>query len=422
MIARFSPVSLFIGLRYLKAKRRNQFISFISTFSLIGMAFGVFALIVVLSVMNGFDREIKERILSVVPHGFVRSEQGIDDWSSLRDEVFRDPDVTGAAPYIEGYGLLNYGYGIQGVNIQGIDPSIEPSVSSVAEKMVVGELDNLQPGEFGIVIGRLLARYLGVTTGDKITLVLPQVSITPAGVFPRQKRVIVVGVFEIGAQQDQTLALINIHDAQKLFRFDAEAEGLRIATSDLYSAQAVLSRLQSTVSQETTSSHKLEFLDWSQTQGGLFQAVKMEKIVVGSLLMIIIAVAAFNIITSLILMVSDKRSDIAVLRTMGLSAAEVMAIFIVQGTAVGVIGILMGGVLGSLCAVYVGDIVQFFESVVGTPVFDPNVYFVSKLPSLVMINDVFTVAGVGFVLATLATLYPARQAAKIQPADALRYE
>ncbi len=414
------PVSSFIGLRYLRAKRRNQFISFISSFSLLGMAFGVFALIVVLSVMNGFDREIKQRILSVVPHGFVRSDQGISNWQDVQAVVNEHPSVVGSAPYIQGYGLLNRSFGIQGVEVQGVLPEQERVVSSVADKMLVGQLDNLTPGDYGIVVGRLLARYLGVSTGDKVTLVLPQVNVTPAGIFPRQKRMTVVGVFEIGAQQDQSLALVHIDDAKKLFRFSAAAEGLRIATTDLYAANRTLQDVQSSL---TDVQHgDLEVLDWSKTQGGLFQAVKMEKIVVGSLLMIIVAVAAFNIITSLVLMVSDKRSDIAVLRTLGLSSKEVMAIFVTQGTAVGIIGITLGAVLGSLCAYFIGDIVQFVEGVTHSQVFDPNVYFVSKLPSVLMWDDVVIVSVSGLLMSIVATLYPAYQASKIQPAEALRYE
>ena len=415
------PLSLFIGLRYLRAKRRNQFISFVSIFSLVGMAFGCFALIVVLSVMNGFDDQIKRRILSVVPHGFVSSEGGVDRWQELSDDIAKVPGVVASAPYIEGVGLISYGYGIQGVEVQGIDPIAEQQVSQVSDKMLVGALEALAPGEFGIVIGRILARYLGVTTGDKLLLVLPQFSITPAGVYPRQKRVTVVGVFEVGAQQDHTLVLMNLKDTQKLYRRDKLADGVRVRTEDLYRAAGVLAEVKADLDRDGKFA-EINVADWSQTQGGLFRAVKMEKIVVGCLLMIIVAVAAFNIITSLVLMVSDKRANIAVLRTMGMTAKEIMIIFIVQGLAVGTIGIVVGSVLGSLTGIYIGEIVTWFEQLLGAQVFDPSIYFVSKLPSVWQLSDVLLVIVVGLLLSLTATLYPAYQAAKIQPAEALRYD
>jgi len=419
MTATHLPLPIFIGLRYLRAKRRNQFISFVSVFSLVGMAFGSFSLVVVLSVMNGFDDQIKRRILSVVPHGFVRAEQGVADWHELQTHVDAVPGVVASAPFIDGFGLLTQGYGIQGVEIQGIDPSSEIHVSQVGEKMLVGSLDALQPKTYGIVIGRLLARYLGVTTGDKIVMVLPQVSITPAGAFPRQKRVTVVGVFEVGAKQDQSLAMMNIADAKVLFRRPSAADGLRVRTNDLYTANTTMNAV---AHQLADFNGPLSVQDWSQTQGALFRAVKMEKVVVGCLLMIIVAVAAFNIITSLVLMVSDKRSNIAVLRTMGMRPGQVMAAFVVQGSAVGCIGILTGCLLGSVVAIYVGEIVSWFESILGAQLFDPNIYFVSKLPSVWLWGDTFMVAMAGLLMSLLATLYPAYQASKIHPAEALRYD
>ncbi|WP_317929195.1 lipoprotein-releasing ABC transporter permease subunit [Halioxenophilus sp. WMMB6] len=420
MLSERLPLPLFIGLRYLKAKRRNQFISFVSIFSLVGMAFGCFALVVVLSVMNGFDDQIKRRILSVVPHGFIQSADGVADWQALQNEVGQVPGVVASAPFIQGYGMLSYGYGIQGVEVQGVDPEAEQQVSEVTEHMLVGSLEALQPGEFGIVIGRLLARYLGVTTGDKILLVLPQFSVTPAGVFPRQKRVTVVGVFEVGAKQDQSLALVNLEDAQKLYRTLQPADGLRVRTENLYTAGATMQL----VSEKLAASYSpsITAVDWSHTQGGLFRAVKMEKIVVGCLLMIIVAVAAFNIVTSLVLMVSDKRANIAVLRTMGMSPLQVMAAFVVQGSAVGVLGIIVGSLLGSVVAIYIGDLVTLAERLFGTQLFDPNVYFVSKLPSVWQLSDTLFIAVMGLFMSLLATLYPAYQASRVQPAEALRYD
>ncbi|GLS26740.1 lipoprotein-releasing ABC transporter permease subunit [Marinibactrum halimedae] len=423
----FSSVPAFIGLRYTRAKRRNQFISFVSLFSFLGMGLGVFALIVVLSVMNGFDREIKERVLSVVPHGFITYPEGVKDWQSLQVQALTVPGIEGASPYIQGYGLLSYGYGIQGVEVQGVDPDFEAQTSRVSDSMLVGKLEHLAPGEYGVVIGRLLARYLGVNIGDSLTLTLPQVSITPAGVFPRQKRVKLIGVFEVGAQVDQNLALVHVQDAAKLFRKSGKVDGVRVRTDNIYTAGATLEAAKALINPFSPDHTEgtggaLQVKDWSQTQGGLFQAVKMEKVIIGSLLMIIVAVAAFNIITSLVLMVADKRADIAVLRTLGMTPKQIMAIFVVQGTAVGVFGIVCGAVSGSLIAAYLSDLMQWFESVTGVQLFDPTVFFVAHLPSVLQWQDVVVVCTTGIALSLLATLYPAYRAAQIQPAEALRYE
>jgi lipoprotein-releasing system permease protein len=409
-----------IGLRYTRAKRRNQFISFVSGFSLLGMALGVLALILVLSVMNGFDREIKQRLLQVVPHGFLVAKDPVKapllDWSSVAKDVQLHPQVTGAAPYIDGHGLIGYAGSVQGIEIRGVDPISEKSVSAVTEHMIAGDYHQLHPGSYGIVIGRLLARYLGVNVGDYVTLTLPQLTITPAGIFPRTKRFKLVGVFEVGAQVDQRLALIHLTDAQKLYRLNDAVHGIQIRVDNLYQAGSVVNDLVK------PWQDNLRAVDWSQTQGSLFAAVKMEKTVIGVLLFIIVAVAAFNIISSLVLMVADKRTDIAVLRTMGLNRGQVMGIFIVQGAWVGVLGILIGAVIGSLLALVIGDLVVLIERLTGLRIFDPNVYFISHLPSQLQWQDVTIVCGAGVFMSLLSTLYPAYRAAKIEPAEALRYE
>ncbi len=415
-----SLVPLFIGLRYTRSKRRNQFISFVSGFSLFGMAIGVFALIVVLSVMNGFDRELKSRILSVVPHGFIDQTPQLRDWPQLAQRVERHPQVVAAAPYIAGFGLISRGYGVQGVNIQGILPDWEQRVSVIGEHMVLGAIEDLRPRQYGIVIGNLLARYLGVGRGDKIALTLPQITLTPAGAFPRLKRFTVVGVFEVGAQVDQNLVMIHLDDAQKLFRYGDGVQGLHLQVNDIYRAGAVVSELSAQLSADGQPGYLSK--DWSQTQGSLFQAVKMEKTVITVLLLIIVAVAAFNIVTSLVLMVADKRSDIAVLRTLGLSSRQVMAIFVVQGSAVGIIGVAIGAVLGTLAAHFVGDIAAWLEHMLGLSVFDPSVYFISRLPSEWRLEDAVLICACGLVISVLATLYPAFRASRIEPAEALRYE
>jgi lipoprotein-releasing system permease protein len=409
--------SVFIGLRYTRAKRRHQFISFVSIFSLLGMALGTLALILVLSVMNGFDREIKQRILSVVPHGFVDQLPRMPHWQKTASVIQTTPNLVASAPYIGAFVMLGAKSGVHGVELQGILPERESQVSNINRYILPPQqLKSLKAGEFGIVLGRLVARYLNVDIGDKIVMTLPQVSVTPAGLFPRVKRFTVVGLFEVGAQVDQSLALIHLNDAQRLFQYGSAVQGLRLQTDNIYRAASVIQEL----SKELGENYELR--DWSQTQGSLFQAIKMEKRMVTLLLMIIIAVAALNIVTSLVLMVSDKRSDIAVLRTLGMTTKHIMSIFIVQGSVVGVVGIVIGGVVGCLLALNISDLVSWFESVLGLYVFDPNVYFISQIPSELRISDVLLICGVGIVLSVLATLYPAYRATQVEPAEVLRYE
>ena len=416
MPAMISNTPIFVGLRYTRSKRRHQFISFVSGFSLIGMALGTLALIVVLSVMNGFDREIKQRILSVVPHAFVDQEPRMNDWPSLAKRLESFPGVVASAPYIGGFVMLGSSRGVYGVELQGVLPDKEQDVSVISQYMRAGELSDLKEGEFGIILGALVARFLNVSVGDTVMMTLPQVSVTPAGVFPRVKRFKIIGTFEVGAQVDQSLVLIHLADAQRLFRFGNNVQGLRLQTSDIYKTAGLVSAL----SDELGPSYTLK--DWSNTQGSLFQALKLEKRMVTLLLMIIIAVAALNIVTSLVLMVSDKRSDIAVLRTLGMTTRQIMSVFIVQGSVLGVVGIVIGGVLGSLLALNISGLIAWFENVLGIYVFDPNVYFISQIPSEFRGADVLLICGVGIVLSLLATLYPAYRASQVEPAEVLRYE
>jgi lipoprotein-releasing system permease protein len=408
-------VPLFIGLRYTRAKRRNQFISFISAFSLLGMTLGVMALIIVLSVMNGLEREMKNRILSVIPHGFIEQQGGVENWRSLAAEVSQQKDVLGVAPYIQSQVMVSFDGAMDGVELQGILPSEESGVSIIQDRMITGSLDHLQSGEYGIVLGKILASRLMLTTGDKVVLTSSDINITPLGIFTRSRAFTLVGIFEAGAQIDANLALIHIDDAQKFLR-KTRPQGLKIKTEDMFSSAQTLTRIQKHLGGE------YQIKDWSQTQGSLFSAVKMEKIVVTALLMIIVAVAAFNIVSSLVLMVADKRSDIAVLRTLGMSARQVMMIFIVQGTAVGFSGIVLGAGLGSLIAFGLSDIMSFIENMLGWQFFDPDIFYIAQLPSVLLWQDLALVCSVAFVLSFLATLYPAYSAAQIQPAEALRYE
>lgn len=408
-------IPFYIGLRYTRARRRTQFISFISAFSLIGMALGVMALIVVLSVMNGFDREMKQRILSVIPHGFIDQQQGLEDWQTTARLVEQHPRVLATAPYLSRFAMVSYERGVESIQLQGILPEQENRVSILEQHMLVGSSHQLQPGEFGIVMGSLLARTLGLAPGDKVTLTLPDINITMAGAYPRTKRFTLVGVFEVGAQVDQTLAMIHLEDAQRLFRTTAP-QGLHVKVSDIYQAGRVMSELALELGDNFTVK------DWSQTQGSLFQAVRMEKIVIAALLSIIIAVAAFNIVSSLVLMVADKRSDIAVLRTLGLTSRQVMAIFMVQGSTVGFMGTFIGALLGCILALSLNTLMSAIQSLSGARLFDPDVFFISYLPSVLLAKDVIWICGVALLLSVLATLYPAWRAAQIEPAEALRYE
>jgi len=406
----------YIGLRYIRSKRRNGFIGLVSLFALLGMMLGVFSLIVVLSVMNGLDHVLKNRILKVVPHGFVTSVKPLTDWPSLVKRIDATDNLMAAAPFIEGKGLVAFGASVRPLEIQGIDPASEKSVSRISDNMPVGLLEYLLPGEYGIVLGSITARNMGVTSGDKVTVTLPKVSVTPAGVFPRSKRFTVVGVFEAGAQVDQTLALIHMADAQKLFRLPGQVHGLRLRFDDIYTAPRRMQDLLAALGPAFSGK------DWSQTQGNLFSAVKMEKTVVGLMLSVIIAVAAFNIITSLIMMVSEKRGDIAVLRTLGLSKNGVVKIFMVQGTVMGAVGVAVGGVTGIFAAHYLSDVIGFFERLTQSQVFDPNIYFVDYLPSVWKLQDTLWTCGFAVVISFLATIYPSCRAAQIEPAEALRYD
>ena len=406
----------FIGLRYIRSRRKNGFVSFISLLSFVAMALGVTALILVLSVMNGFDYEKRQRILNVVAHAAIFNEDGVRNWQQLGADATLVRGVEAFAPYVEGYGLLSSDAQGQGVLIQGIDPLLEGAVSPISEHMMVGEMALLQPGEYGIVIGNLLARSLGVIRGDYVVLSLPELNVTPAGIFPRYKRFRVFGVFQVGAQVDAGLAFVHYRDAQKLFRTGENVTGVRLRLTNPFAAGDIVSTLNGDMAPGFRAKA------WTEDMGNLFQAIELEKKVVGLLLAAIIAVAAFNIIASLILMVADKRQDIAVLRTLGVEAGTVSRIFMVQGSAVGAFGVLCGVVFGSLLALWIGDIVHWVEYVVGFRVFDPDVYFISQLPSRLLWQDVLVISGLGFGLSLLATLYPSYRAGQILPAEALRYD
>lgn len=411
-----SPLPLWIGLRYLAAKRRNHFISFISASSMIGMTLGVAVLILVLSVMNGFDRELRERILGMVPHGILYERGGIQDWQTLATRAEQLPGVVAAAPLTRLQGMLAQGGRVQGVLVTGIDPEAEQRVSILPDHMIDGSLSALEPGSFGIVLGDLLAKHLNVMVGDKITLMLPEATLSPAGVLPRVKRLTVVGLFSVGAELDSNLAVINLQDAAKLGRVDGEAQALRIRFHNLFDAPQGIWRMVTELEGQFSGS------DWTRSHGNLFQAIRMEKTMIGLLLLIIVAVAAFNIISTLVMAVTDKQADIAILRTMGAKPSTIMGIFMVQGVSIGVVGVLLGTVLGILAALSISDIVAFIERLFGFQILNADVYFISYLPSQLLWQDVVIVVSAALMLSFLATLYPSWRAARVQPAEALRYE
>ncbi|WP_430462397.1 lipoprotein-releasing ABC transporter permease subunit [Thalassolituus sp. LLYu03] len=410
------PLPLWIGLRYLAAKRRNNFISFISASSMIGMTLGVAVLILVLSVMNGFDRELRERILGMVPHGVIYERGGINDWQSLAAEVEQMPGVEATAPLTRLQGMMGYGGRVQGVMVTGIDPEAEQRVSILPQHMKEGDVSALTDGSFGVLLGDLLAQHLGVDVGDKITLMLPEATLSPAGVLPRIKRLTVAGIFSVGAELDANLAVVNLEDARKLGRLDAQAQALRVKFNNLFDAPSGIWRIINQLDGYYSGS------DWTRTHGNLFQAIRMEKTMIGLLLLIIVAVAAFNIISTLVMVVTDKQADIAILRTMGASPGTIMRIFMVQGLAIGLVGVVLGTVLGVIGALTISDLVAWLEHLFGFKILSADVYFISYLPSQLLGEDVALVTTASLVLSFLATLYPSWRASRVQPAEALRYE
>ncbi|MFR0672891.1 lipoprotein-releasing ABC transporter permease subunit [Enterobacterales bacterium AW_CKDN230030176-1A_HGKHYDSX7] len=415
----FRPLFVFIGTRYTRAKRRNHFVSFISLTSMIGLALGVVVMIVVLSVMNGFDHEMRTRVLGMVPHATLETGQAIDDWPALAKQVQQNPQVTAVAPFTQMQGLLTSDGKVQKVLLNGIDPARERQVSIIDQFVRQGSLDQLAPGSWGIMIGDKAAAKLGVGVGDKLTFVAPEVSVTPAGMFPRMKRFTVVGIFHVGAGEiDGYLGLTNLSDLSRLHRWKADqVQGLRLKFDDLFQAPRVAYQIAQQLGEDQYYSR-----DWTRTHGNLYQAIRMEKAMIGLLLLLIVAVAAFNIISTLVMVVNDKKGDIAILRTLGATPAQIMGIFMVQGTIIGVLGTLIGGVLGILAALNVSAAIAGLERLIGHKFLNADVYFIDYLPSQILASDVWMVCGAALILSFFATLYPAWRASRTQPAEALRYE
>lgn len=413
----FKPLSIFIGLRYTAAKRSNHFISFISLASMLGLMLGVAALIVVLSVMNGFDRELKQRILGMVPHASILGYgKPIENWPELIQQIESRDDVIAAAPFIQAQGMLTSRGVVRGALINGIDPELEKNVSILGQHITQGSLDALNEQKFGIVLGDLLARYLGARVGDKITLVMPEASVSVAGVVPRLKRFTVVGVFEVGAELDANLAYINLNDAAKIKRMKQGVEGIRLKFEDLFSAPQKSRDIANTLDGYYSAS------DWTRTHGNLFQAIQLEKKMIGLLLFLIVLVAAFNIVSTLVMVVTDKKADVAILRTLGATPGRIMRIFMVQGTVIGVMGTALGTLLGVTLALTISDLIAWIENVLNIQFLNADVYFISYLPSELNWPDVFVITCTALIISFLATIYPAWRASKTHPAEALRYE
>jgi lipoprotein-releasing system permease protein len=409
---------LLVGLRYTRAKRRNHFISFISLTSMLGIALGVAALIVVLSVMNGFQKEVRARILGVVAHVQITgADNRLADWQAVAALAAEEPAVVAAAPFVNAQGMLMLGGSVRGVVVRGVLPELEQKVAEIGLRMVAGKLESLEPGEFRIVIGAELARALGAKIGDKVTLIAPQGLVTPAGILPRLKQFTVEGVFEVGMfEYDSSLALIHLADAQKLYGMGNDASGVRLKLKDLFQSREVTRDLFSRLKGD------LYISDWTRSHANYFRAVQIEKTMMFIILLLIVAVAAFNIVSTLVMAVTDKQADIAILRTLGASPGGIMKIFVVQGALIGVIGTLIGVVGGVILALNIDVVVPFLERLFSIRFLSREVYYITELPSDLQTGDVVSIGLVSLLLSLFATLYPSWRAARVNPAEALRYE
>lgn len=412
------PFELLIGLRYTRAKRRNHFISFISLISMCGIGLGVAALIVVLSVMNGFQQELRSRILGVASHVQLSGADGeLANWQQVAQQASGHPDVMAAAPFISAQGLLSYDQVVRGSVVRGVLPEQEDKVADFNQHMRGGSMSVLRPGEFGIVLGAELAQALQVFVGDKVTLIAPQGLVTPAAVLPRLKQFEVVGIFQVGMYEyDSGMALIHLQDAQALYRMEDRVSGVRLKIADLFQAPRVARELTRLVEADVFIS------DWTRSHANFFRAVAIEKTMMFVILSLIVAVAAFNIVSTLVMAVTDKESDIAILRTLGAAPRSIMTVFIIQGALIGFAGLLGGVALGLALANNLDVVVPALERVLGVQLWSKEVYYITDLPSQVLWSDVTTIIGLSFVLTLAATLYPSWRAARVNPAEALRYE
>ena len=416
------PIELEIGLKYTRSRRRKAvgqrdgFLSFISGISMAGIALGVAALIVVLSVMNGFQKEVRDRMLSVLSHIEITSPSGLSDWEPIAETLAKQAHVLGVAPMVSSQGLLSRAESMRGVVLRGVDPALEGRVSDLPKQLIVGSISDLKPGQFGVVLGTQLAGTLGVRVGDRVNLLVPEGDLTPAGMMPRMRTLQVIGMVDSGHYEyDSTLAVMHWKDAAALLRM-TDPTGLRVKVDDMQKAPEIAVRLAQVVPQALWVS------DWSRSNRNWFAAVQTEKKMMFIILTLIIAVAAFNLVSTLVMTVTDKQADIAILRTMGASAGLVQRIFLVQGLATGLLGSLLGVGFGLLIALNIDVIVPFIETLFRVQFLPRDIYFISQLPSDVRFDDVLKVGIMAFVLSILATIYPSRRAAQVKPAEALRYE
>ena len=414
----FNRFEITVGLRYLKAKQKNGFVSFISLVSIIGIALGVAALITVLSVMNGFQREIQSKIIGVTAHMQIMDASGmLQNWQELANIAKKNSQVLQYAPYVDGQALVSFDGNVSGVLVRGVDPKLEPGVDDIGNHMIKGRATSLIPGKFDVVIGQELAKQLGVAVGNKITLITPQGQITPAGTIPRLKQFTVTGIFNVHMYEyDSSLILINLADAKILFKVGQSVSGVRLRVADVMQTQQIKEQLEQVLPDNTIVS------DWIDQHQNYFSAVEMEKKMMFVILTLIVAVAVFNLVSTLVMTVNEKKADIAILRTMGASQTNIMRIFMIQGGLSGIIGTVSGTGLGLLLATYIGDIVHLFEILTGSKLINSDVYLIDYLPSQINLSDVVSIFSISIILSIVATLYPSRNAAKIDPAEALRYE
>ena len=409
---------VWIGNRYVRSRSRNSFVSLISGISMLGIAIAVLVLIVVMSVVNGFERELKDRLLAMTAHASIEDVDGrLLEYDDLREIAAGNARVSAAAPYIEGQALLVAGQSLSGAELRGIEPEFEDAVSGIGDVMYDGRLDSLSSGTFNIVLGIELAEALGVTAGDKVTVTLAEGRVTPAGVIPRTKRFTVSGIYRVGMYEfDRRLAFINLEDAQKLYRKKGAVTGIRLAVTEIYAAPDIVREVARDFDRLVLVS------DWTRVHVNFFRSIQITKSILFVILLMVVAVAAFNIVSTLVMVVKDKQSDIAILRTVGATPLSILKIFITQGTIVGVIGTLAGVLLGVTMAINLEAIVGFFESTFGIKFLAADVYFISDLPSELRWGDVARIASIALALALVSTLYPAWVAARTAPAEALRYD